>query len=75
MDFKSLSRWFILAGVCLLTVGVIFWLLGKILPRNIPGPLKIQMGNATIFFPIFLSIILSIVLTLVLNIIARLFNH
>ena len=75
MDFKSLSRWFILAGVCLLTVGVIFWLLGKILPRNIPGTLKIQMGNATIFFPIFLSIILSIVLTLVLNIIARFFNH
>ena len=75
MDFRTLSRWFIIAGMGLLVVGVLFWLIGKVLPREIPGTLKFQLGNATFVFPVLLSIILSVVLTVVLNLIARFFNH
>jgi fructose-specific phosphotransferase system IIC component len=75
MDFRTLSRWFIIAGFGLLVVGVIFWLIGKVLPREIPGTLRIQLGNVTVSFPILLSVILSVVLTLVINLIARFLNR
>jgi hypothetical protein len=75
MDFKTISRWFLILGVCFLIVGIIFWLLGRLSTREIPGTLKIQMGNATFVFPILLSIILSVVLTLVLNLIGRFLSH
>jgi fructose-specific phosphotransferase system IIC component len=75
MDFRTISRWFIIAGVGLLAVGIIFWLIGKVLPREIPGTLRFQVGNVTVSFPILLSIILSVVLTVVLNLIARFLNR
>ena len=50
MDFRVLSRWFIIAGAGLLAVGIIFWLISKVLPREIPGTLRFQMGNVTVSF-------------------------
>lgn len=75
MDFRTMGRWMILAGLGLLLVGGIFWLIGKLLPRGVPGTLKFQLGNTTVFFPILLSIVLSLVLTLILNLIGRFLNH
>jgi len=75
MDFRTLSRWFIIAGLGLLVVGVLFWLIGKVLPREIPGTLRFQLGNITVSFPILLSVILSVILTLALNLIARFLNR
>lgn len=75
MDFRTLSRWFIIAGLGLLVVGVLFWLIGKALPREIPGTLRFQLGNITVSFPILLSVILSVILTLALNLIARFLNR
>ena len=71
MDFRSLSRWFILIGASMLIIGGLFWPFSRLFSRELPGTIKIQAGNLTIFFPILLSIILSLVLTLVLNLIGR----
>ena len=75
MDFRTLSRWLMIAGIGLFMVGVLFWLIGKVLPREIPGTLRFQWGNVKVSFPILLSILLSVVFTLVFNLIARFLNR
>jgi hypothetical protein len=76
-NIDSLGRWIVIAGIVLVVVGGLVWLLSKIPWINqLPGTLKIQLGDSfTCVFPILASIVLSILLTIVLNVIARLIKH
>jgi hypothetical protein len=75
-NFDSLGRWIVIAGIALVVIGGLVWLLSKIPGvSQLPGTLKIQLGSFTCVFPVLASIILSILLTIVLNVIARLMKH
>jgi hypothetical protein len=76
MDFSALGKWILAAGVLLIVVGGLLWLLGKTgLPLGrLPGDIHMQRGGVSCYFPIVTMIILSIVLTVVLNIIIRLLS-
>lgn len=76
-DTPTFAKWFIVAGLILLGIGGILWLLGRsgLSIGNLPGDLRFQFGkNATCFIPIVSSIILSLILTLLLNLVLRLFK-
>jgi hypothetical protein len=76
MDFSALGKWIVAAGVLLVAVGGLLWLLGKTgLPLGrLPGDIHIQRVGVSCYFPIVTMMILSIVLTVVLNIIIRLLS-
>ncbi len=74
-DFATIGRLFIIFGLVLAGLGLLFLLAGRVpgLGR-LPGDIVIQTDNITCFFPLATMILLSILLTVVLNIVARLFR-
>jgi hypothetical protein len=75
-NLDLIGRWIVFAGIALVVIGGLVWLLSKIPGINqLPGTLKIEIGGFTCVFPILASIVVSILLTLVLNVIARLIKH
>lgn len=75
-NLELLGRWVLIAGVILVIVGGLIWLLGRFTGlSNLPGTLRIQGSGFTCIIPILGSIVLSIVLTIVLNVLARLINR
>ena len=70
----TFAKWFIVAGLILLGIGGVLWLLGRsgISVGNLPGDLRFQLGeNTTCFVPFVSSILLSLILTLLLNLVLR----
>lgn len=67
------GRLLILAGVCLIALGLAFTLAQRMpLPLGrLPGDLLIQKGRFTFYFPIVTCLILSVLLTLALNLFFR----
>ena len=75
-NLDLIGRWIVIAGVALVVIGGLVWLLSKIPGVNqLPGTIKIELGSFTCVFPLLASIVLSILLTVVLNVIARLMKH
>lgn len=72
-DFTLFARWFIIAGLVLLGIGALLWLVGRTgLPLGrLPGDIRIESGGFTCFIPLASSILISLLLTLVLNLILR----
>jgi hypothetical protein len=71
-DFLVMGRWLVIAGICLVITGGIFYLLGKVGGfSQLPGTLRLEGQGFTCIFPILGSIILSIILTVLLNLAAR----
>jgi len=70
----GLGRLLIILGIVLIVSGILlsytqffsFINLGRL-----PGDIRIQTGNVTIFFPLATMILLSVILTILLNIIGR----
>ncbi len=76
-DTSTFAKWFIVAGLILLGIGGILWVLGRsgVSVGNLPGDLRFQFGkNISCFIPLVSSIILSLILTLLLNLVLRLFK-
>ena len=72
-DFGDMGKFIALAGVALLVLGGLIWLMGKVpFFGNLPGDIRSQRGNMSCFFPLTTMILLSVLLTLVLNIVVRL---
>jgi hypothetical protein len=69
----SIARLFIVTGLIFLVVGGLIYLAGRInLPiGRLPGDIRIERDNFSLFVPLGTSILLSIVLTLILNIVIR----
>lgn len=71
-DFLQAGRWIILAGISLIIIGGLVYLVGKAGGiSQIPGTLRYEGQGITCVFPLLASIVLSIILTVVLNVLAR----
>ncbi len=70
-----LARWLVIAGLSLVILGGVLWLVSRIPGvENFPGTIRIEGKGFTCIFPLLASILLSILLTIFLNIIGRLLN-
>jgi hypothetical protein len=75
MNFDDLGKWLVAAGIVLVLLGGLMWLLGRIpFFGNLPGDIRIQTQNVSCFIPIVSMIILSVLATIILNIIIRIVN-
>ena len=75
-DFTAIGKWIILAGIVMVVLGGLIWLLGRLrLFENLLGVLRMQTGGITCVIPILASILISIVLTVIINIALRLINR
>jgi hypothetical protein len=75
MQNQDFGKILIAVGVVIAVVGVAVYFGGKMnyfgLGR-LPGDIRIERGNSTIYFPLMTSIVISLVLSAVLYLIGRL---
>ncbi len=73
---ENLARYLVIGGVILILLGGGVWLAARVgLPLGrLPGDIRIEGKNGSVYFPIVTSIVISLVLTILLNIIVRLFH-
>lgn len=70
--FDSIGKTLMLFGVILFVIGCIFHFGGKVVNfGRLPGDIRIEGENFSLYFPIVSSIVISIVLTIILNILGR----
>ena len=73
---NNIGKILILFGGLLVATGAVFLLIQRLAgDRPLPGTLRIEVGNTTLFIPILASIIVSVVLTLLLNLISRIISR
>ena len=70
---QNTAKYIILAGLAIVTIGILFYFLGDKLKwiSNLPGDIKIDNENTKIYFPITTMILVSIVGSLLLNLVRR----
>lgn len=66
-----MARLIIGAGIVLIFVGVVVFILGKLGFGSLPGDISFRRGNVQVFIPLGTAILLSLILTLVLNLLLR----
>lgn len=71
MSNQSLGLLVIGLGVAAIIAGVLIWAGGLSWLGKLPGDIKIEGKNATIFIPLMSMCLLSILVSLVLNVVAR----
>ena len=68
----------VVVGVVLALVGLVVLIVGR-LGGDLPGDLRFQIGNVTVYTPcltlIIISVVGSILLTIIINVILRLLNR
>ena len=69
MDFSLIGRWIMIIGGLLVLLGAGLWLAGRLFPNlgQLPGDLRFEVGNLTVYFPLASMILVSVVGTLLLN--------
>jgi hypothetical protein len=69
----TIGKWLISAGIVLLVLGLIIsyapWLINWF--GKLPGDIRIQDNNKTIFIPITSMIVISIILSIIVNLFFR----
>ena len=72
----GLARIIILTGIILILIGGGIYLAARFgIPLGrLPGDIRVENENFSIYFPLGTMILLSILLTILLNVIVRLFN-
>jgi hypothetical protein len=73
---ENIGRYLIIAGVILILMGAVIYLLARLgLPLgHLPGDIQLEAQGGSFYLPIATSIIVSLILTFVLNILIRLFR-
>ncbi len=73
---ENLARYLVIGGVILILLGGGVYLAARVgLPLGrLPGDIRIEGKNGSVYFPVVSSIVISLVLTILLNIIIRLFR-
>ena len=73
---ENVARYLVIGGLILILLGGGVYLASRLgLPLGrLPGDIRIEGKNGSIYFPVATSIVLSLVLTILLNIIVRLFR-
>jgi hypothetical protein len=75
-DIGMIGKLLMIAGVVLIVLGGLIWLLSKAnLLGRLPGDIRIERPGFTCLVPLASSIILSILLTILLNVIVRLLKR
>ncbi|SHJ91830.1 Protein of unknown function [Tangfeifania diversioriginum] len=66
-----MARWFIIAGIILIVIGLILWLAPGLFSwfGRLPGDIRIEKENTRVFIPITSMLLISIILTLLINLI------
>jgi len=59
-----MARWFVIAGVILILLGVAWPWLSKLGLGQLPGDIHIERKGFSFYFPVTTSVIVSVVLTL-----------
>ena len=73
IELTNLARWIMLAGLGLLFLGGLLWILARLnIPLGqLPGDFRIQRDNISCFFPLASTLLLSAVLTVLINLVLR----
>jgi hypothetical protein len=76
MSFDSLARILMILGIALFVTGGLIYLFSRLGINlfQLPGDIRLQLGNVTCLVPLLSSILLSILLTVILNLVFRLLN-
>lgn len=76
-DLTTIGRWVFLAGIAVMVLGGVIWLVGRFgLPLGrLPGDIFIQRDGFSFYFPLTTMILLSLILTVAANLIGRFFNR
>jgi hypothetical protein len=61
---ENAGKLILFAGVALVFVGALLWVLGRAGFRGLPGDIRYETEHVRVYFPIVTSIVLSVVLTL-----------
>ncbi len=66
-----MARWFIIAGVILIVIGVLLYLAPWLFSwfGKLPGDIRIENENSKFYFPITSMVVISVILTIVINIV------
>lgn len=72
-DLASIGRWLVIGGLALAAIGGLVTLAARtgIPLGRLPGDIRFQSGNVTVFLPLVSMLLLSVVLTLLVNVILR----
>ena len=64
---QDLGKLFIIVGVLITVLGLMIYFFGNrgFVPGNLPGDIKWQSGNSTVYIPITTMIIASLIITLI----------
>lgn len=73
-DLVSVGRWLVIGGLVMAAVGGLVILAARAgLPLGrLPGDIRFQSGNVTVFIPLVTMILVSVVLTILVNVFLRL---
>jgi H+/Cl- antiporter ClcA len=73
---SSLGKWIIIAGICLVVVGVIIYFFHDKLNwiGRLPGDIRVEKENFRFYFPITTMILFSVVVSLVIFLVKKLFR-
>lgn len=66
-----MARWFIIAGILLIVVGVLLYIAPWLFTwfGKLPGDIRIEKENSKVFIPISSMFVISVILTIAINII------
>lgn len=69
----SLARFFFITGLIFLLIGGLIYLFSRFnLPLGrLPGDIRIERENFTLFIPLSTMILLSVILTVIMNLVVR----
>jgi membrane protein implicated in regulation of membrane protease activity len=68
----DIGRFLLVIGVVIALIGLLLW--GGFFPRwlgRLPGDIRIQRGNFSLYFPIVTCIVISVLLTLIFSLFRR----
>ena len=70
---QNTAKYFILIGLGIVVIGILFYFLGDKLKwiGNLPGDIRIENENTKIYFPITTMILISIIGSFFLNLLRR----
>ena len=73
IELTNLARWIMLAGLGLLFLGGLLWILARLnIPLGqLPGDFRIQRDNISCFIPLASTLLLSAILTVLINLVLR----
>lgn len=73
---ENIARFLVIGGIILILIGGGVYLASRLgIPfGSLPGDIRIEGENGSLYFPLATSILLSVILTIVLNLISRFLN-